>query len=61
MEGLSPSHSATAPLPIFVGSKLPWRPLTLGLHNFQGTSQISEFAGRHLKKKALRGLGRALR
>lgn len=60
MEGLSPSHSATAPHPILVGSILPWRPFTPGLHNFQGMSQISEFSGRHLKK-TLRRLGRALR
>lgn len=49
--GLSPSYSATAPHPILAGSKLPGRPLTPGLHNFQGMSQISEFSGRHLKKE----------
>lgn len=33
--------------PILAGSKLPWRPLTPGLHNFQGMSQISGSSGRH--------------
>lgn len=35
------------PHPVLVGSKLSRRPLTPGLHNFQGMSQISEFSGRH--------------
>lgn len=35
------------PTPSWLGSELPMRPLTPGLHNFQGTSQISGSSGRH--------------
>lgn len=38
------------PTPSWLGFELPPRPLTLGLRNFQGTSQISESSGRHLKE-----------
>lgn len=44
-----PPISALLPIPSWLGSELPWRPLTPGLHNFQGTSQISGSSGRHLK------------
>ena len=50
-ESSLPPISALFPTPSWVDSELPRRPLTPGLHNFQGMSQISGSSWRHLKEE----------